>query len=163
MKPLAEHVKPALAAVARRNKETYFLKREIVLEVLRRADIADDVIAIRRDYRGKGLDEAILTFVETQVGVALRQRDHNGLRVYESYIVDGGEHRWQRFRSMKPAELRSVIRTLEKLKQHLDEKVRAYSIILAELDRDGGTVEDVYDRAWMRILTSGIETDRLSA
>jgi len=158
---ITSHVKPALRTVARR--ETYFTKREIVREVLRRADIAEAVIEIRRAYRGRGLDEAVLSFIDVEVGKALRQRDPRGLRLFECY-TDGREKRWRRFTEMRLADVERVTAELEQLRDRLDAKVRAYTIVM-ELLRERGpdaSVAEVYDRAWARIVTAAVPLEKIA-
>lgn len=154
-------IRPALRAVSK--GQPYFLKREVVNEVLRRADIATAVIEIRRTWRGRGLDEAILGYVDTEVGKALRRRDDRGLRMYECYTA-GSQHRWRRLVEMDATDLRRVIDDMTTLRDQLDAKVRAYSILLERMEARGATarVSEVVDDAWAAILVA-VPVDRLAA
>src|SRR5262245_56419226 len=106
---LQRAVEPAVKAVARRCRDSYFTKSEVVREVLRRADLANAVIEIRRSYLGAGLDQAILSYVDSAAGRALRARDENGIRLYECYPVGQSEYRWRRLRDMRLGDLDRVI------------------------------------------------------
>jgi len=163
VKPLREHVKPAIRAVARRGG--YFLKVEVVHEVLRRAELTDAVVQIRRTYVGRGLDDAIIGYLEVEVARQLRARDDHGLRMFECYADANGQRRWRRLIEMRAADIRRVTRDLRTLRDQLADKVAAYDLLLEELERagEGARVADVYDRAWQRIVTARIRVDRLAS
>lgn len=161
MRNITAHVKPALRHVSKRG--VYFLKLEVVTETLRRADVLTAVVEIRRTYRGRGLDEAILRAVDVDVSQALRARDHNGLRMYECFRDAENKWRWRRFRAMTVDDVENVIHDLRVLRIQIENKVRAYEYVVEEMRRaNAHTVGEVYTRAWDRIRMSNVDVEVLA-
>jgi hypothetical protein len=132
-----ELIKPCLRTVAKREAASYFTKREVVIEVIRRANLTDVLSDVRVRYAASEIDSMVLGYIDHLVGSALRAHDGNGLRVYECYNVGNSQRRWRRFRSMTAADLRSVLTEHYALRDQIEQKITLYEAMLREMERTG--------------------------
>jgi hypothetical protein len=141
-----ECVQRAVKRVARRN-DSYFTVNEIVTETVKQRRISEAIVGLRHQYRGLGLDEAVMRYIEGRVARELRDKDAHGIRRYECYATGNGERRWRRFSAMNAADVSQVLRDLRALDAELRRKIALYEQILAAMERQGpnARVVDVYD------------------
>ena len=131
----------------------YFRRNEIVDLVLDQARVQRVLRMAHREAPGWELDEFIVRGIKRTISTQLQTKDANGIRVYESYLAENEQRRYQRFRGMTAARIRLLAQTRREQERRAGVIAQRYEMFLEELERlpAGAVVDDVYERVVERM------------